>query len=164
MGKLILDMAVSLDGFVGGANGQDVGLHGYFFAPSPESALVVESDFSNTGAIIMGRAAYELAADYGGYEDNPYQVPTFVIASTVPAQRIKGAESFVFVTDGIESAARQAKAAAGDRYAVLGGGATTAQAFIRAGLLDQIHLHVVPGAGRQRHPPVRLTCRISNQT
>jgi dihydrofolate reductase len=58
--------------------------------------------------------------------------------------------------DGIESALKQAKAAAGDRYVVIGGGAYTAQQFIKAGLLDEIYIHLVPvllGEGKRLFAP-----------
>jgi dihydrofolate reductase len=144
MSKMLLDMAVSLDGFVTDANGGDGGLHNYFFAPSGETTKIIEEGFRITGAIIMGRRSYETGVEQGGYADNPYQVPTFVLSHSVPEKKAPGAESFVFVTDGIESAAAQARAAAGDRYAVIGGGADIAQQCLKAGLVDEIQLHLIP--------------------
>lgn len=144
MGKVLLDMAVSLDGFVAGPGDEDVGLHNYFFSPSGETAAIIEEGFRTTGTIIMGRRSYDIGARQDGFVDNPYQVPTFVLSHQVPQQIARGAETFVFVTDGIESALTQAKAAAGDRDVVIGGGANTAQQFISAGLVDEIQLHLVP--------------------
>jgi dihydrofolate reductase len=143
VGNVLLDMAVSLDGFVAGPNGEDGGLHNYFFSPSTESAAIIEEGFRITGAIIMGRRSYETGASQDGFADNPYQVPTFVLSHHVPQKKARGAESFVFVTDGIESAVRQARAAVGDRDVVIGGGANTAQQFMSAGLVDEIQLHLV---------------------
>jgi len=63
---------------------------------------------------------------------------------------VKGPTTFTFVTDGPESALRQAKAAAGDENVVVMGGGTTMRQFLRAGLVDELRLHVVPllfGAG-----------------
>jgi len=111
---------------------------------------VIGEGFKTTGAIVMGRRAYDVGAQQDGFADNPYQVPTFVLTTEVPKQVTKGAEAFVFVTDGIESALKQAKAAAGDREVVIGGGANTAQQFLKAGLVDEIYIHLVPvlfGAG-----------------
>jgi dihydrofolate reductase len=51
---------------------------------------------------------------------------------------------FTFVTDGIESALRQAQTVAGDRDIWVGGGANTVQQFLKAGLLDELQLHIVP--------------------
>jgi dihydrofolate reductase len=152
MGKVILDMAMSLDGFVCGPNDEDGGLHNYFFSPSKAIGGVVQQGIQMTGTIIMGRGAYEVGARQDGFADNPYQVPTFVLSSQVPKTVARGAESFVFVTDGIESALSQAKAAAGDRHVVIGGGAATARQFLRAGRVDEIHLYLAPvlfGNGRR---------------
>jgi dihydrofolate reductase len=150
MGKVILDMAMSLDGFIAGPNNEDGGLHNYFFSPAGTTAGVIEESFKTTGAIIMGRHSYNLGAEQAGFEDNPYQVPTFILTHKVPERVAKGAEAFTFVTDGIESTLKQAIAAAGDRNVVIGGGANIAQQFLKAGLVDEIQLHLVPvllGAG-----------------
>ena len=64
----------------------------------------------------------------------------------------EGATTFVFVSDGIESATDQAHAAAGDRDVAIAGGAEVAQQYLRAGLVDEMHPHVVPvflGSGRR---------------
>lgn len=150
MGKVILDMAMSLDGFIAGPNNEDGGLHNYFFSPAGATAGVIEEGFKTTGAIIMGRHSYNLGAEQAGFEDNPYQAPTFILTHHVPESVAKGAETFIFVTDGIESTLKQATAAAGDRNVVIGGGANIAQQFLKAGLVDEIQLHLIPvllGAG-----------------
>jgi dihydrofolate reductase len=143
MTKVILDMAMSLDGFIGGPNGEDRGLHDYFFSPSGATAKVIEEGFRITGAIIMGRRAYDIGAAQDGFVDNPYQVSTFILTHDVPEKAAKGAEAFIFATDGIESALQQAKAAGGDRDVVIGGGANTAQQYLKAGLVDEIQIHLV---------------------
>jgi dihydrofolate reductase len=137
-------MAMSLDGFISGPEGEDHGLHDYFFSPAGSTALVIEEGFKTTGAIIMGRRAYDIGAAQDGFADDPYQVPTFVLTHHVPEIVSRGAESFVFVTDGIESALQQAVAVAGDRDVVVGGGAITARQYLKAGLLDEIQIHLVP--------------------
>ena len=145
MPKVVLDMAMSLDGFISGPHGEDHGLHDYFFSPSGVIAEVVQEGLKTTGTIIMGRRAYEIgAAQQDGYADDPYQVPTFVLTHHVPDKIAKGAESFIFVTDGIENALEQAKAVAGDRDVVVGGGANIAQQYLNAGLLDEIQIYLVP--------------------
>ena len=144
MAKVVLDMAMSLDGFISGPNGEDHGLHDYFFSPSSGTTEVIEEGFKITGTIIMGRRTYDIGAAQDGFVDNPYQVPTFIITHHAPEKPSKGAESFIFVTDGIESALEQAKTAAGDRYVVIGGGANVAQQYLNAGLLDEIQIHLVP--------------------
>jgi dihydrofolate reductase len=144
MAKVILDLAMSMDGFISGPNGEDEGLHDYFFSPSGATAEVIEEGFKTTGAIIMGGRAYDIGAAQDGFADSPYQVPTFVLTHHVPEIVSKGAESFTFVTDGIESALRQAEAGAGDLDVVVGGGADTARQYLKAGLLDEIQIHLVP--------------------
>jgi dihydrofolate reductase len=56
----------------------------------------------------------------------------------------EGGTTFTFVTDGIESALEQARAAAGDKDVAIGGGAGAAQQYLKAGLVDEIQLHLVP--------------------
>ena len=131
MANVLLDMAISLDGFVSGPNGEDHGLHDYFFSPAGPTADV------------MGRRAYDVGAAQDGFADNPYQVPTIILTHHVPQAVPKGAESFVFVTDGIRSALEQAKAVTGDRNIVIGGGANIAQQYLDAGLVDEIQIHLV---------------------
>jgi len=144
VGKVILDMAMSLDGFIAAPNDEDAGLHNYFFAPSGATVKVIEEGFNTTGAIVMGRRSYDIGAAQDGFADNPYHVPTFVLAHHVPGKKAKGAEEFIFVTDGVESALQQAKLAAGERYVVIGGGANIAQQFLKAGLIDAMQIHLVP--------------------
>jgi dihydrofolate reductase len=69
----------------------------------------------------MDSRASEVGAAQGGYADNLYQVPMFILSHHLPEKVAKGAEEFMFVTNGLESAVEQAKAASGDRYVVVGG-------------------------------------------
>lgn len=144
MSKVLLDMAMSLDGFIAGPNHEDQGLHNYFFSPSGPTREVIEEGFKTTGTIIMGRRAYDIGAAQDGFADNLYKVPTFVLTHRIPEKVARGAESFIFVTDGIESALEQAKAAAGDRDAVIGVGANIAQQYLQAGLVDEMQIHLIP--------------------
>jgi len=94
----------------------------------------------------MGRRAYEMG-DPDSYAGNyEYQVPIFVLTHRVPEKLPKedGRLTFTFVTDGIHSAIEKAKAAAGDKNVTVIGGANTVQQVIRAGLLDEIQIHLVP--------------------
>ena len=105
------------------------------------------------GATIMGRNMFgpirgEWPDDtWTGWwgEDPPYHHDVFVLThharDPVP---MAGGTTFHFVTDGIEAALERARAAAGDRDIRLGGGASTVQQYLRAGLLDEMHLVVVP--------------------
>ncbi len=67
-----------------------------------------------------------------------------VLSHHVPEKLAKGETAFTFVTDGPESAITQAKAAAGDKNVVVGGGANTAEQFISAELIDELQIHLVP--------------------
>jgi dihydrofolate reductase len=78
-------------------------------------------------------------------DDPPFGVPVFVLThharETVEKQ---GGTTFTFVTDGPEAALERAREAAGDRNVAVAGGASVVQQYLRAGLLDEIQLHVVP--------------------
>lgn len=141
MGKVFLDMTMSLDGFVAGPNGEDGGLHDWYFAPSGSATLILEELLHDIGAMVLGRRVFGEQPD--GF-DTPYKVPHFVLTRR-PRQRVeRDRATFTFVTNGIESALEQAKAAAGDRDVCVAGGANVAQQFLAAGLLDEIQLHLVP--------------------
>ncbi len=138
---IFLDMAVSLDGFVAGPNGEDGGLHDWYFAPSGHSQLILDELLRDIGAMVLGKRAFGDQPD--GF-DTPYKVPHFVLTHEVREPVTNGGATFYFVSDGIESAVSRAKAAAGDRDVCVAGGAETAQQLLRAGLVDEIQLHVVP--------------------
>ncbi len=144
MAKVLLDMAVSLDGFVGGPGGADVGLYDWYFNPSEVSRPVIDELIATTGAIVIGRGAYGTGEESGGWDDTPYAVPHFVITHQPPAPRPDSKVRFVFVTDGVTAAISAAKEAAGDRYATIGGGSDIARQALAAGLVDELQLHVVP--------------------
>jgi dihydrofolate reductase len=136
-------MSMSLDGFIAGPNHEDGGLHDYYFSPGRASARVIEEGIRATGAIIMGRRTYDAGAEQGGYADFPYQSTNFVVTHNPPQIVPKGAEAFVFVTDGIKSALAKAQVAAGEKDVVLGGGASLAQQYLKAGLVDELQIHLV---------------------
>jgi dihydrofolate reductase len=109
--------------------------------------------FANIGAWILGRNMFGpirgpwLDENWKGWwgEEPPYHVPVFVLTHHARAPiPMKGGTEFHFVTDGIESALRQAKAAAGDKDVRLGGGVSTVRQFLRARLIDELHLAVRP--------------------
>lgn len=90
-----------------------------------------------TGAVVMGRRMFDEGE--GPWADNlPFRMPVFVVTHQSRERLVKeGGTTFTFVTEGIESALQQAKAAAGDKNVNIAGGADTVQQFIRAGLLDE---------------------------
>jgi dihydrofolate reductase len=120
-------------------------------APTPE---VVEELRSRVGATVMGRRVFsggqgpweeDPNADAWWGDDPPFRHPVFVLTHHERETVTKrGGTTFTFVTDGIESALEQARAAAGDKDVQVGGGASVAQQYLKAGLLDEIQLHVAP--------------------
>jgi dihydrofolate reductase len=164
MSKVVLDMSMSLDGFISGPDdGPDQGLgvngqslHGWLgaggagpssYRPADEPGATVFDEMMATGAVITGRRTFEIAGGWGG--DHHDGVPVFVLTHAAPDEPPPG--SVRYVTDGIESCVAQAKAAAGGRDIMMHG-AATAQACLRAGLLDEMELHLVPvllGQGRR---------------
>ena len=141
MGKVFLDMAVSLDGFIGGPDGEDGGLHDWYFAESGAASEIKAELLGRIGAIIMGHTAFGTAPD--GF-DTPYQVPHFILTHHVRPSAERGGASFHFVTGGPQSALTQAREAAGERDVCVAGGAQIAQQFLKAGLLGEMQLHIAP--------------------
>jgi dihydrofolate reductase len=140
MGKVVLDMAMSLDGFVSGPGGGDGGLHDWYFAPSDSDTQIMDELFQNIGAMIIGRNVLGDATD--GFE-TPYKVPHFVLTHTARPAVTNAGVPFTFVTGGVEELVQQAQAAAGEKIVCVAGGASTAQQLLAAGLIDELHLHVV---------------------
>ncbi|WP_256356256.1 dihydrofolate reductase family protein [Streptomyces sp. PKU-EA00015] len=100
--------------------------------------------FDATGAVVMGRLMYDTGEKPWG-DNPPFRAPVFVLTHRpAPALVKQGGTSCTFVTDGIHSAPEQAKAAAGGRNVDIAGGARTVQQFLRAGLVDELQLHVIP--------------------
>ena len=120
---------------------------------TPDDAVVKDlMANAGVGAFIMGRNMFapgrgEWDESWNGWwgDNPPYHHPVFVLThherKPVPMQ---GGTTFYFVTDGIDSALRQARDAAGDRDVQIGGGASTVQQFLRAGHLDELFLHITP--------------------
>jgi dihydrofolate reductase len=114
---------------------------------------IAEQGFENIGAWILGRNMFgpvrgpwpdESWKGWWG-DEPPYHVPTFVLTHHARAPlAMKGGTTFNFVTDGIESALRQARAAAGGRDVRIGGGAATIRQYLQARLIDELHLAVRP--------------------
>lgn len=118
------------------------------------STQVIEEAQSNIGATVMGRnmfgggpGPWSEDPPWNGWwgEDPPYHTPVFVLTHH-PRERLEmqGGTTFIFVTDGIESALEQAREAAGERDVLLGGGASAIQQYLAAGLIDEFELHIVP--------------------
>ena len=122
---------------------------------------VMREAFENVGATIMGRNMFGPVR--GEWDDNPWKGwwgddppfhhPVFVLTHHAREPlAMEGGTTFHFVTDGIESAYAQARRAAAGKDVAIGGGASTVQQFLAAGLLDELEIHVVPqllGAGER---------------
>jgi len=142
VGRVLLDMNISLDGFVAGPNGEDGGLHNWFFSPSGGEA--VAESVGNTGAILIGRRTYDQGDRMDGFAQSPYAVEHFVLTHEPPERPARGEMKFTFVTGGVEEAIGRAKRAAGDGNVAVGGGASVAQQCLGAGFVDEIQIHLVP--------------------
>jgi dihydrofolate reductase len=118
------------------------------------STPVVEEIQSNVGATVMGRnmfgggpGPWSEDPPWKGWwgDDPPFHTPVFVLTHHPrESLEMEGGTTFIFVTDGIESALDQARRAAGGQDVLLGGGANVVQQYLAAGLVDEFELHVVP--------------------
>jgi dihydrofolate reductase len=162
MAKVVVALTMSLDGYVAGPNdgkhlplgeGGEALFEWYFngdtpsrhydrFRLSKRSAEVFDAGIDSCGAVVTGRRTYDIANAWGGDGPVPGR-PLFVLTHNVPAEVPETSVPYTFVTDGIQSAIEQAKAAAGDKYVGLAG-SQAAQQCLRAGLLDEIWLAVAP--------------------
>ena len=174
MSKLMLDISMSLDGFVAGPNasldeplGQGgerlhewiIGLdawrerHGLEGGERSADNAVVEESLARTGAVVMGRkmwsggsGPWEDDPNAGGWwgDEPPFRVPVFVLTHHPRASEAKGDTPIEFVTEGSEAALERARAAAGGRDVLIAGGADVAQQYLAGGLVDELQVHIAP--------------------
>jgi dihydrofolate reductase len=170
MSTLKLNITMSLDGFVAGPDqsrenplgvgGEELhdwlvslaAFHGNEGGEVNASTPFADEILGDAGATIMGRNMFgggpgpwdESWKGWWG-DDPPYHNPVFVLTHH-PREPVEmqGGTTYHFVTDGIESALEQARAAAGGKEVSLAGGASVAQQYLAAGLLDEIVVSVVP--------------------
>jgi dihydrofolate reductase len=163
MGKVVFNMTMSLDGFVAGPNdGPENGLgdgggplfNWYFSGDtevkisagtpvlrvSKQSASILNESFKTYGAGVWGRRTFDIARAWNGH---PPGTPAFIVTHHVPQEWVHEGSPFLFITDGVESAIRQAKQAAKDKNVVVCT-ASILQQCLNAGLLDEIHVDVAP--------------------
>ena len=155
MSKVVAIMSMSLDGYVADRNdGVGEVFDWYFnsgevefetggadpmtFKVSAPSAVHLRSLWSELGAVLTGRRTFEVAQGWGG---NHAWGPAFVLTHDIPAGWPRPNSTVHFVTDGIESAVKQAKAAAKEKSVGVHG-ADTIQQCLNAGLLDEIHVDI----------------------
>lgn len=153
MGDVFLALSMSLDGYVAGPNdnveplhrwlfgGDAASRHGHGMSMAAASRDVVDDYFDHTGACVAGRTTFELSRRWGG--QTPFPIAYFIVSHDVPAELAGPDTPFTFVTDGVESAIAQARAAAGGKQVSVMG-ADVPQQAIRAGLLDELLIHLVP--------------------
>jgi dihydrofolate reductase len=111
------------------------------FQISRASAELLQEEWSKVGAMVAGRRMFDIAQAWHG--NPPGGEPCFIVTHTVPQEWVTEGSPFTFVTDGVESAIRQAKQAAGNKNVAVSS-ANIAQQCIKAGLLDEIQIDLVP--------------------
>jgi dihydrofolate reductase len=133
--------------------------HNSMFTPKGANVAVVDEMFERMGAMLTGRRTYDIAKGWNG--THPVNaIPVVVLTHRVPDNAPKGKSKIIFVEDDIRDAVKKAKEAAGDKDVGVGG-ASAAQQCIKAGLADELFLHVAPillGAG------VRLFEHLGNDS
>ena len=171
---VFFNISMSLDGFVAGPNASlddplgeggerlhewAIGTrafnegHGRSGGETGPDNDVLERTFERAGATIVGRRMF--SGGEGPWEDDPnangwwgdeppFHHPVFVLTHHEREPLELGGTTFTFVTDGVESALEQARAAAGEKDVAIGGGAEVAQQYLNAGLVDEMELHVAP--------------------
>jgi len=163
MAKITCDLSMSLDGYVAGPNqtleeplghgGESLhewavrlktfrerhGMEGG--EPGPDNDILEET-LDASGAVVMGRRMF---SDGWWGDEPPFRAPVFVLThhAREPVQK-EGGTSYTFVTDGLESALDEARAAAGRKDVQIGGGASVVQQALNSGLLDELNIHLVP--------------------
>jgi dihydrofolate reductase len=159
----VLDMSMSLDGFVSGPNDGPGNPGGDGFAPLHAWGFTPEGTFRESGpagelnafilsagAVVSGRRTAEQVNHWDGVHHGE-GIPVFIPSHRPPDPSVAQFPLMKYVSDGIVSAMAQAKAAAGDRHVHVIGG-YTAQRALEAGVLDEIRIHLVPvlfGGGRR---------------
>ncbi|WP_347551271.1 dihydrofolate reductase family protein [Pseudalkalibacillus hwajinpoensis] len=145
MAKVVLGMTMSLDGYINDRKGSVGRL--YQDLEELRKSEVLQESIRNTGAVVMGRNAYDMSGTPNLYAGNyEFQVPIFVLCENEPQKHPKETEelTFTFVTQGIESAIAQAKKTAGDKEVTVIGGASTVQQCIKAELVDELQIDIMP--------------------
>jgi dihydrofolate reductase len=150
MSKVLIDISMSLDGFVvapGATPAEPLGidgeqLHDWAFRGSDDERALLTQAVEQTGAIIMGRRTYEDSQWGSDGPAGPARIPT-VIVTHAPPRDIPANGVYTFVS-GIEEAVAAARKIAGTRNVGIGGGASVVQQAIAMNLADGILLHVVP--------------------
>jgi dihydrofolate reductase len=153
MSKVTSQISMSLDGFITGPNvrvGNGMGddgdrLHDWMFDAKTETdAAIVAERYASTGAVVIGKRMFDVGFEPWG-DPPPFGMPVFIVTheqrEPLPMQ---GGTTYTFVTDGIEAALELARVAAGDRNVGIWGGANIMRQYLKAGLLDEMHIDLIP--------------------
>ena len=174
MSRLFFDISMSLDGFITGPDpGPEQGLgrggetlhqwavelrsfherHGREgLGDEGRDSDILDEAFERTGSWVMGRNMFDPVG--GPWDENsmqgwwgddpPFKGPVYVVTHHEREPLQLGGTTFTFVTEGVESAVEQARSNAGGKDVALAGGAKVFQQALRAGLVDEFQLHIVP--------------------
>jgi dihydrofolate reductase len=153
MSKVYAEQSMSLDGLTTGPNvrvGNGMGdggdrLHDWRFdAKTKIDAKIFDEFRASTGAVIIGKRMFDVGFEPWG-DPPPFGMPVFIVThqkrEPLP---MKGGTTYTFVTDGIEAALELAHAAAGDKNVGIWGGANIIRQYLKAGLLDEMQIHLIP--------------------
>ena len=153
MGKVYCEISMSLDGFITGPNvraGNGLGdngehLHDWRFdAKTDADARIVDETYASTGAVVLGKGMFDVGFEPWG-DPPPFRMPVFVVTHEARAPLpMQGGTTYTFVTGGIAAAIEQARAAAGDKNVGVWGGADIIRQALKAGLLDEMKIHLIP--------------------
>lgn len=160
MGPVVADITMSLDGYVTGPgadieHGLGIGgepLHAWAFEDDADDREVLDSTVAATRAVVMGRRTFDVVDSpngwndeigYGGKRDQSSPPPVFVVTHEPPAE-VRLAHLFTFVTEGVEAAIALADETDGEGDVVLMGGANVIDQAVRAGVVDELRIHLAP--------------------
>lgn len=183
MGRVLLDITMSLDGFVTGpgadlTHGLGIGgdpLHDWIAGEQADADReAFERTSANIGAVLMGRRTFDLIDGPQGWSADGFsgERPAIYVVTSNPPSRVRLEGWFEFVPDGIEAALKLAQAAAGTRDVMIMGGGHLCRQYLYAGLVDELRVHVAPivlGDGtplfeRTVLTPIRLVPRDTTST
>jgi dihydrofolate reductase len=174
MSKVIFDISMSLDGFITAANRRpeepmgDGGerLHVWAFEGAERDREVLEAGVASSGAVITGRRTYDDSVPWWGSDGptGPARLPVFVLSHQIP-EVVPDDGVYTFIDTGIEDALNHAQAASGDKIVCIMGGAKVGQAYLAAGLVDELSIHLVPvlfGSGTRLFDDVGALTKLEN--
>jgi dihydrofolate reductase len=179
MTTVTCNISTSVDGFVAGPRQSlqnPIGeggarLHEWHLEPEDADLAVIDEWQSTPGAYVMGRNMFgpgrgEWDLDWRGWwgDEPPYHAPVFVLTHHArDPLAMDGGTTFSFVTEGPDVALEQAKAAAGGKNVEIAGGASTINAYLQAGAINELHMHIAPmvlGVGERLFAGVSTDLRL----